>query len=91
MLAHTILGVAWSESSGEIRFLILDPHYTGGEDLQTITEKVHPITALNILDLMVLRTVNYFCSIIIIYFFLEPKKCTKSHPSLYGILAKFQL
>ncbi|XP_066517555.1 ufm1-specific protease 2 [Hoplias malabaricus] len=39
VLAHTILGVAWSESSGEIRFLILDPHYTGGEDLQTITDK----------------------------------------------------
>lgn len=40
VLAHTILGVAWSESSGQIRFLILDPHYTGGEDLQTITDKV---------------------------------------------------
>ena len=40
VLAHTILGVAWSESSGQIRYLILDPHYTGGEDLQTITEKV---------------------------------------------------
>ncbi|XP_007232859.3 ufm1-specific protease 2 [Astyanax mexicanus] len=39
VLAHTILGVAWSEISGQIRFLILDPHYTGGEDLQTITEK----------------------------------------------------
>ncbi|XP_073697668.1 ufm1-specific protease 2 [Garra rufa] len=39
VLAHTILGVAWSETSGEIRFLILDPHYTGGEDLQTITDK----------------------------------------------------
>ncbi|KAL7841033.1 hypothetical protein SRHO_G00247240 [Serrasalmus rhombeus] len=39
VLAHTILGVAWSESSGDIRFLILDPHYTGGEDLQIITEK----------------------------------------------------
>ncbi|KAK1792499.1 hypothetical protein P4O66_012442, partial [Electrophorus voltai] len=39
VLAHTILGVAWSEVSGQIRFLILDPHYTGGEDLQTITDK----------------------------------------------------
>ncbi|KAK2865552.1 hypothetical protein Q7C36_001608 [Tachysurus vachellii] len=39
VLAHTILGVAWSETSGQIRFLILDPHYTGGEDLQTITDK----------------------------------------------------
>lgn len=40
VLAHTILGVAWSETSGQIRFLILDPHYTGGEDIQTITDKV---------------------------------------------------
>lgn len=40
VLAHTILGVAWSETSGEIRFLILDPHYTGAEDLQVITDKV---------------------------------------------------
>lgn len=39
VLAHTILGVAWSENSGQIRFLILDPHYTGGEELQTIIDK----------------------------------------------------
>ncbi|KAM9819547.1 ufm1-specific protease 2 isoform X1 [Syngnathus typhle] len=39
VLAHTILGVAWSETTGQIRFLILDPHYTGAEDLQVITEK----------------------------------------------------
>ncbi|XP_037530823.1 ufm1-specific protease 2 [Nematolebias whitei] len=39
VLAHTILGVAWSETTGQIRYLILDPHYTGGEDLQVITEK----------------------------------------------------
>ncbi|XP_068178240.1 ufm1-specific protease 2 [Antennarius striatus] len=39
VLAHTILGVAWSETTGEIRYLILDPHYTGGEDLQVITDK----------------------------------------------------
>lgn len=39
VLAHTILGVAWSENTGEIRFLILDPHYTGGEDLQIISDK----------------------------------------------------
>uniref|UniRef100_A0A3Q2TTA8 Ufm1-specific protease 2 n=1 Tax=Fundulus heteroclitus TaxID=8078 RepID=A0A3Q2TTA8_FUNHE len=39
VLAHTILGVAWSETTGEIRYLILDPHYTGAEDLQVITEK----------------------------------------------------
>ncbi|KAL1023467.1 hypothetical protein UPYG_G00041190 [Umbra pygmaea] len=39
VLAHTILGVAWSETTGEIRYLILDPHYTGVEDLQIITNK----------------------------------------------------
>lgn len=45
VLAHTILGVTWSETTGQIRYLILDPHYTGAEDLQVITEKV---TATNI-------------------------------------------
>ncbi|XP_066429548.1 ufm1-specific protease 2 isoform X2 [Eleutherodactylus coqui] len=39
VLAHTILGVNWSETTGEIKFLILDPHYKGAEDLQTIVEK----------------------------------------------------
>ncbi|XP_061586423.1 ufm1-specific protease 2 [Cololabis saira] len=39
VLAHTILGVTWSETTGQIRYLILDPHYTGAEDLQVITEK----------------------------------------------------
>ncbi|XP_032420176.1 ufm1-specific protease 2 [Xiphophorus hellerii] len=39
VLAHTILGIAWSETTGEIRYLILDPHYTGAEDLPVITEK----------------------------------------------------
>ncbi|XP_037328916.2 ufm1-specific protease 2 [Pungitius pungitius] len=39
VLAHTILGVAWSETSGQIRYLILDPHYTGAEDLQVVTDK----------------------------------------------------
>lgn len=40
VLAHTILGVAWSEITGQIRYLILDPHYTGAEDLQLIVDKV---------------------------------------------------
>ncbi|XP_006011936.1 ufm1-specific protease 2 isoform X2 [Latimeria chalumnae] len=39
VLAHTILGVTWSETTGGIKFLILDPHYTGAEDLQVILEK----------------------------------------------------
>ena len=40
VLAHTILGVHFNESSGELKFLILDPHYTGGEDLKIIQDKV---------------------------------------------------
>ncbi|XP_065054291.1 ufm1-specific protease 2-like [Rhopilema esculentum] len=39
VLAHTILGVHFNESTGQIRFLILDPHYTGHEDLKTVTSK----------------------------------------------------
>lgn len=41
VLAHTILGVTWNETTGQIKFLILDPHYTGAEDLQVILEKVN--------------------------------------------------
>ncbi|KAJ3613936.1 hypothetical protein NHX12_017515 [Muraenolepis orangiensis] len=39
VLAHTLLGVAWSETSGQIRYLVLDPHYTGPEDLRLVTDK----------------------------------------------------
>lgn len=39
VLAYTLLGVDYNEQSGDIRFLILDPHYTGVEDLRTIKEK----------------------------------------------------
>ncbi|KAK6747454.1 hypothetical protein RB195_000572 [Necator americanus] len=38
-LAHTILGVDFDEDSGECSFLVLDPHYTGSEDLKTILSK----------------------------------------------------
>lgn len=31
VLAHTILGVDWNESTGAIRWLILDPHFTGAD------------------------------------------------------------
>jgi len=37
--AHTILGVAWDEDAGEVAWLILDPHYTGKEDVKTIHSK----------------------------------------------------
>lgn len=39
VLAHTILGVQYDQVLGETRFLILDPHYTGGEDMRTILNK----------------------------------------------------
>ncbi|CAH1970492.1 unnamed protein product [Acanthoscelides obtectus] len=39
VLAHTILGVDYNPETGNIYFLILDPHYTGSEDLHTIQSK----------------------------------------------------
>jgi len=39
VLAHTILGVAYNNVTGIIKFLILDPHYTGSEDLEVIQKK----------------------------------------------------
>ncbi|CAB3986148.1 Hypothetical predicted protein [Paramuricea clavata] len=39
VLAHTILGVSFNDRTGEIKFLILDPHYTGGEDIKIILDK----------------------------------------------------
>ncbi|KAH7725410.1 Ufm1-specific protease 2 [Aphelenchoides avenae] len=38
-LAHTILGVDYNTRSGECRFLVLDPHYTGDECLETVLTK----------------------------------------------------
>lgn len=38
-LAFTILGVDYNPSSGECQFLILDPHYTGVDDLKAIQTK----------------------------------------------------
>lgn len=39
-LAHTILGVAVNTETDETFFLVLDPHYTGAEDLHTVNSKV---------------------------------------------------
>lgn len=36
LLAYTMLGVDFNEHTGEVAFLILDPHYTGGEDFAQI-------------------------------------------------------
>jgi hypothetical protein len=40
VLAHTILGVDFNDVTGDVKFLILDPHYTGAEDLKVILDKV---------------------------------------------------
>ena len=40
VLAHTILGVDFNDVTGDLKFLILDPHYTGAEDLHVIQDKV---------------------------------------------------
>jgi len=37
--AHTILGVAWDEPTETCSWLVLDPHYTGSDDLKTILAK----------------------------------------------------
>lgn len=39
VLAHTIIGVDFHDKTGDIRYLIVDPHYTGAEDVGTITKK----------------------------------------------------
>ncbi|KAL9275435.1 putative Ufm1-specific protease [Drosera capensis] len=36
VLAYTLLGVDFNDVSGDSAFLILDPHYMGGEDLKKI-------------------------------------------------------
>ncbi|XP_057868812.1 probable Ufm1-specific protease isoform X1 [Cryptomeria japonica] len=36
VLAYTLLGVDYNELNGDCAFLILDPHYTGTDDLKTI-------------------------------------------------------
>lgn len=40
VLAHTIIGVDFNELTGDVKFLILDPHYNSGEDIKTIVGKV---------------------------------------------------
>ncbi|EDV97348.1 probable Ufm1-specific protease 2 [Drosophila grimshawi] len=39
VLAHTIIGVDYCVQTGQAKFLILDPHYTGADDLATIQIK----------------------------------------------------
>uniref|UniRef100_A0A0N4U8B1 Ufm1-specific protease n=1 Tax=Dracunculus medinensis TaxID=318479 RepID=A0A0N4U8B1_DRAME len=39
MLAYTILGVDFNEITGDCAFLVLDPHYTGDEIIDTVISK----------------------------------------------------
>ncbi|KAI4493312.1 hypothetical protein M0802_009480 [Mischocyttarus mexicanus] len=39
VLAHTILGINYNETTEEVKFLILDPHYTGPDKLSTVINK----------------------------------------------------
>jgi len=39
VLAYTLLGVDYCEVTDSVKWLILDPHYTGGEDLRTVVDK----------------------------------------------------
>ncbi|KAG0461120.1 hypothetical protein HPP92_021417 [Vanilla planifolia] len=36
VLAYTLLGVDYNEENGDCAFLILDPHYTGNDDIEKI-------------------------------------------------------
>ncbi|XP_055531670.1 probable Ufm1-specific protease 2 [Wyeomyia smithii] len=39
VLAHTILGVDFDRNTGNLKFLILDPHYTGPDEIGTVLAK----------------------------------------------------
>uniref|UniRef100_A0A182Q957 Probable Ufm1-specific protease 2 n=1 Tax=Anopheles farauti TaxID=69004 RepID=A0A182Q957_9DIPT len=39
VLAHTILGVSLNAELGETKFLVLDPHYTGADELGSVLAK----------------------------------------------------
>lgn len=39
VLAHTILGISYDQITGDVKFLILDPHYVGPEHLPTVINK----------------------------------------------------
>lgn len=41
VLAFTMLGIDWNPETGQIKFLILDPHYTGSEDCEILIFDLH--------------------------------------------------
>jgi Ufm1-specific protease 2 len=36
--AFTLLGIDWNEDTGDVSFLILDPHYKGPEDVHSVVK-----------------------------------------------------
>ena len=40
MYAHTILGIEYNEQTGQVKYLILDPHYTGPDVIKQVIERV---------------------------------------------------
>jgi len=39
VLAYTLLGVDFNRETNDMRFLILDPHYTGTDELKPIRDR----------------------------------------------------
>lgn len=39
VLAYTLLGIDWNRETGGTRYLILDPHYTGADDVSSVIAK----------------------------------------------------
>jgi Ufm1-specific protease 2 len=39
LYAYTIVGVDFNELTGDVKYCIVDPHYTGSDDLKTIVSK----------------------------------------------------
>merc|ERR1711972_286400 len=37
--AYTLVGICYDAASGDVAFLIVDPHYTGADDLKPILQK----------------------------------------------------
>ena len=37
--AYRILGVDFNESTGEVKYSVLDPHYVGSDDIKTVINK----------------------------------------------------
>jgi hypothetical protein len=38
--AYTVLGVDFNESTGEVKYLVLDPHYVGSDDIKIVINTV---------------------------------------------------